>query len=57
MDQGAYIESLNRCLRNECLNEHRHSLLLHTRTEIETWRLEYHKEQLKKIPGGLTPTA
>jgi transposase InsO family protein len=54
-NQNAYIESFNGRLRDECLNEHWLPTLLHSRTEIETWK--YNEERPKKILGGLTPVA
>ncbi|RRN53454.1 IS3 family transposase, partial [Pseudoxanthomonas sp. SGNA-20] len=40
-NQNAYVESFNGRLRDECLNEHWFTHLLHARTVIETWRREY----------------
>ena len=54
-NQNAYIESFNGRLRDECLNEHWFTSLLHARTIIETWRREYNEERPKKALGGLTP--
>ena len=56
-NQNAYVESFNGRLRDECLNEHWFTNLLHARTAIETWRREYNDERPKKALGGLTPTA
>ena len=56
-NQNAYVESFNGRLRDECLNEHWFTHLLHARTAIETWRREYNEERPKKALGGLTPTA
>ncbi|WP_462114644.1 IS3 family transposase, partial [Lysobacter xanthus] len=56
-NQNAYVESFNGRLRDECLNEHWFTHLLHARTAIETWRREYNDERPKKALGGLTPTA
>jgi transposase InsO family protein len=56
-NQNAYIESFNGRLRDECLNEHWFTHLLHARTVIETWRREYNDERPKKILGGRTPAA
>lgn len=56
-NQNAYVESLNGRLRDECLNEHWFTSLLHARTVIETWRREYNEERPKKVLGGLTPSA
>ena len=55
-NQNAYVESFNGRLRDECLNEHWFTNLLHARTTIETWRREYNEERPKKVLGGLTPT-
>ena len=51
------FESFNGRLRDECLNEHWFTSLLHARTVIETWRRKYNEERPKKALGGLTPSA
>jgi len=56
-NQNAYVESFNGRLRDECLNEHWFTGMLHARTLIETWRREYNEERPKKALGGLTPAA
>ena len=56
-NQNAYVESFNGRLRDECLNEHWFTGLLHARTLIETWRREYNEERPKKALGGMTPAA
>lgn len=56
-NQNAYVESFNGRLRDECLNEHWFTGILHARTVIETWRREYNEERPKKALGGLTPAA
>ena len=56
-NQNAYIESFNGRLRDECLNEHWFTNLLHARALIETWRREYNEERPKRALGGLTPQA
>lgn len=56
-NQNAYVESFNGRLRDECLNEHWFTHLLHARTVIQTWRREYNEERPKKALGGLTPNA
>ena len=56
-NQNAYVESFNGRLRDECLNEHWFTHLLHARTVIELWRREYNDERPKKALGGLTPAA
>lgn len=56
-NQNAYIESFNGRLRDECLNEHWFTTLLHARTIIETWRREYNEERPKRTLGGLTPAS
>lgn len=56
-NQNAYIESFNGRFRDECLNEHGFTHLLHARTVIELWRREYNEERPKKALGGLTPAA
>jgi putative transposase len=56
-NQNAYVESFNGRFRDECLNEHWFTHLLHARTTIEVWRREYNQERPKEALGGLTPTA
>jgi putative transposase len=56
-NQNAYIESFNGHFRDECLNEHWFTSLLHARTLIEQWRREYNEHRPKKVLGGLTPSA
>ena len=56
-NQNAYIESFNGRFRDECLNEHWFTSLLHARAVIEIWRREYNEERPKKALGGLTPAA
>lgn len=55
-NQNAYIESFNGRFRDECLNEHWFTNLLHARTIIETWRREYNEQRPKKALGGMTPS-
>jgi putative transposase len=54
-NQNAYVESFNGRLRDECLNEHWFTSLLHARILIENWRREYNEERPKRALGGLTP--
>ena len=56
-NQNAYVESFNGRLRDECLNEHWFTQLLHARTTIENWRREYNDERPKEALSGLTPAA
>lgn len=56
-NQNAYVESFNGRLRDECLNEHWFTSLLHARAVIAAWLAEYNDERPKKALGGLTPTA
>lgn len=56
-NQNAYVESFNGRLRDECLNEHWFTHLMHARSIVETWRREYNEERPKKALGGLTPNA
>jgi len=56
-NQNAYVESFNGRLRDECLNEHWFTHLLHARTIIETWRREYNEERPKAALKGMTPAA
>ena len=43
-----------RRFRDECLNEHWFTSLVHTQVLIEAWRREYNEERPKKGLGGLT---
>ena len=54
-NQNAYIESFNGRFRDECLNEHWFTSLVHTQVLVEAWRREYNEERPKKGLGGLTP--
>ena len=56
-NQNAYIESFNGRFRDECLNEHWFTSLMHARVIIEAWRREYNEERPKKTLGGMTPAA
>jgi len=56
-NQNAYVESFNGRFRDECLNEHCFTSLLHARAVIETWRRDYNEERPKRALGGLTPAA
>lgn len=56
-NQNAYVESFNGRLRDECLNEHWFTSLLHARTVIAGWVREYNEERPKPGLGGLTPAA
>ena len=55
--QNAYVESFNGRFRDERLNEHWFTSLLHARAVIEAWRREYNEDRPKKALGGLTPAA
>jgi putative transposase len=54
--QSAYIESFNRRLQDECLNDHWFISLAHARVVIEAWRREYNDDRPKRALGGLTPS-
>jgi transposase InsO family protein len=54
-NQNAYVESFNGRLRDECLNEHWFTSLIHARVLIETWRRDYNEHRPKKGLGGLPP--
>lgn len=56
-NQNAYIESFNGRFRDECLNEHWFTSLMHAKVVIEAWRREYNEERPKKSLGGMTPAA
>lgn len=54
-NQNAYVESFNGRFRDECLNEHWFTSLVHAKTVIEDWRREYNEQRPKRSLGGLTP--
>jgi putative transposase len=54
-NQNAYIESFNGRFRDECLNEHWFTSLLHAQGIIEDWRRDFNEQRPKKGLGGLTP--
>ncbi|WP_407075129.1 IS3 family transposase [Panacagrimonas perspica] len=56
-NQNAYVESFNGRLRDECLNEHWFTSLLHAKAVIAIWTREYNEERPKPGLGGLTPVA
>ena len=56
-NQNAYVESFNGRLRDECLNEHWFTSLVHAKQVIEDWRREYNEQRPKKSLGGLTPAS
>ena len=53
--QNAYIESFNRKLRDECLNEHWFKNLMEAREIIENWRIDYNQNRPHSGLGYLTP--
>ena len=53
--ENAYIESFNGRLRDECLNEHWFINMVHARSVIERWRIEYNTERPHSALGYLTP--
>lgn len=56
-NQNAYVESFNGRLRDECLNEHWFTSLLHAKAVIAIWTREYNEERPKPGLGGMTPAA
>jgi putative transposase len=53
--ENAYIESFNGRLRDECLNEHWFTTMVHAREVIENWRVEYNTERTHSSLGNRTP--
>ena len=53
-NQNAYIESFNGRFRDECLNEHWFTSLVHARSMISTWQKEYNEDRPKKSLGENT---
>lgn len=54
-NENAYIESFNGKFRDECLNEHWFITMVHARSVIEAWRIEYNTERTHSSLGNLTP--
>ncbi len=55
--QNADVGSSHGHRRDECLNEHGFTHLVHARPTIETWRREDNEQRPKKTWGGMTPSA
>ena len=47
-NQNAYIEYFNGRFRDECLNEHWFTSLVHARSIIRAWQREYNEDRPKK---------
>jgi putative transposase len=54
-NENAYIESFNGKFRDECLNEHWFITMVHARSVIEAWRIEYNTERTHSSLDNLTP--
>lgn len=52
---NAFIESFNRTVRDECLNDNWFLSLEHARKLIEAWRVDYNTNRPHSALGGLTP--
>ncbi|NTU44209.1 MAG: transposase family protein [Chlorobiaceae bacterium] len=52
---NAFIESFNRTVRDECLNDNWFLSLEHARILIEKWRVDYNTNLPHSALGGLTP--
>ena len=53
--QNAFIESLNRKFRNECLNQHWFRSLEEARREIDQWREHFNTVRAHSSLGYLPP--
>ncbi len=53
--QNAFIESFNRTLRDECLNQNWFASMPEARQVIEAWRNAYNEERPHSSLAGLTP--
>lgn len=53
---NAFIESFNRTVRNECLNDNWFLSLQHAKEVIENWQNDYNNVRPHSSLGGLTPT-
>jgi putative transposase len=54
--QNAFIESFNRSMRDECLNEEIFDSLAHANACIQTWRRHYNHERPHSSLGGRSPS-
>ena len=57
LTDNAFIEALNRPLRQECLNAAWLVSMSDARNPIETWRQDYNRNHTHTSLGGLTPEA
>lgn len=53
--ENPFIESFNGRFRDECLNEHWFSTVMHARGIIENWRIEYNEDRPHSSLNDLTP--
>ncbi|GAB5434588.1 MAG: hypothetical protein EpisKO_39580 [Epibacterium sp.] len=53
--QNGFVESFNRRLRDECLNEHLFANLRHARGLISAWHTDYNHHRPYMSIDGLTP--
>lgn len=53
--QNAFIESFNRSMRDECLNEEIFDSLSHANACIQTWRNHYNHNRPHSSLGGQSP--
>jgi len=53
--KNGFVESFNRRLRDECLNEHLLTSYSHVRDLIEAWRTDYYTRRPHTNLAGLTP--
>jgi len=54
--ENAYLEALNKRLRDECLNVNQFVSLEDTRKKIEAWRIDYNHRRPHGSLGHLTPS-
>lgn len=55
-NRNVYVASFDGRLRDDCLNAHGFTHVLHARTVIETWRRDYNEHRSKQVLGGMTPS-
>ena len=54
---NTYIEALNSCVRQECLNASWFLSMADAHQRINQWRIDYNENRLHSALGNLTPSA
>jgi putative transposase len=53
--QKGFVESFNRRMRDECLNEHLFDSLRHSRALVSAWRTVFNQHRPHSSLAGMTP--